>query len=126
MTNGLRRMTEKLKAKIKQLETTIQGMIAERGIFYTELLKICIIGNYTDIIEFLNPTPEELSEIQNQKELIWCENCKGYMPLFGNEEYLCPNCNKQLREKTIKKLRQNAAIKEEKKPEKKIKSIMLY
>ena len=45
-------------------------------------------------------------KIENYDALIWCTNCKGYLPLVTKADFKCPNCGKLLREgkKVIKTL----------------------
>lgn len=100
-----------LEDKITELQNQIDGLIAERGIFYTDLLKLAYQHKLKVLIEFLNPTPEEIIEIKNDlaenglllvqdyelseiyDRLAWCEKCNGYLPLMTKLHYACPNCN---------------------------------
>ena len=49
---------------------------------------------------------EEYMNIENYDALIWCETCKGYLPLVTKNDFKCPNCGRLLRKgkKVIKTL----------------------
>jgi hypothetical protein len=101
-----------LEKKIEDKQQQIDSLIAERGIFYTDLLKLAYHNKFAPLIEFLNPTPQEIIDTENDlKEngfklisefefesnpiyykLVWCEKCEGYLPIMTKFHYECPNC----------------------------------
>lgn len=58
-----------LEYKIKSLNGTINGLRSNLSQIYTEILKISIKKKYKDIIDYLNPNPEELREISKLIDL---------------------------------------------------------
>ncbi len=102
-----------LENKIGDLQKHIDGLIAERGIFYTKLLKLAFQTNNKDLINFLNPTQQEIISTKDDlefnpdcyavkldKRLVWCVKCNGYLPLFG-KQYKCPNCKDPISKTSI-------------------------
>lgn len=62
---------QEFEKKIEDLEIYIKGLQDERGMFHTELLKLAVKSNISELLEFLNPTPEELIDV---RELINAES----------------------------------------------------
>lgn len=57
-------MTKNLETKIKELEATINSMKADNSLMYTNCLLIAKKNHYNEIIEYLNPTAQELIDLQ--------------------------------------------------------------
>jgi len=54
-----------LETMVKEYESTIRSLRADRGVFHTELGKLAIIHNFQPLLDFLNFTPEEEYQIRD-------------------------------------------------------------
>lgn len=55
-----------LETKILDLEHRLKSEISDRAMFHTELGKLALIHSFKPLLDFLNFTPEELIDLQEE------------------------------------------------------------
>ena len=54
-----------LETMVKDLEATIQSLNADRGMFHTALGQLALEHDFQPLLNFLNFTPEELTDLKD-------------------------------------------------------------
>ena len=52
-----------LEGENRRLRNQINSLIAERAVFQTEILRVAVENDYIEIVNFINPTPEEMKDL---------------------------------------------------------------